>query len=218
MNVYCYFYWSERFNGWRAKIFINLCKIGHALWAESIFVGPPSKKIQLSYIACKYLLFITACLENGIRKKLHLIFLLIITWFGFSTAVQPKSDCNLGMNQDMEILRSSHVLGRFHQWRWNQMLNKKNLESLPVISSLRGNDQSGRAPGMRSWVAAAITLRRDTLFKEVTESAFLQKHVNLTIHLISNEVWRWWPYKKQRQFQQIWENPSFRLQTSQMFL
>lgn len=34
------------------------------------YVGPPSKKNSVIItIACKYLLFITACLENGIRKK-----------------------------------------------------------------------------------------------------------------------------------------------------
>lgn len=80
----------------------------------------------------------------------------------------------LGMNQDMEILRSSHVLGEVPSDRDGiRLLNERIWSHCRVIASLRGNDQSGRAPGVRSWSGSLpITLRRDTrFFKEVTESA-----------------------------------------------
>lgn len=66
-----YFYWSKNFNGWRAKIFIKIyARLAIFYGAESILCGPPPKKNSVIItIACKYLLFITACLENGIRKK-----------------------------------------------------------------------------------------------------------------------------------------------------
>lgn len=41
-----------------------------------------------------------------------IIFLLVVTWFEFSTEVDHKSAWILAMNQDMEMFRSSQVLGK----------------------------------------------------------------------------------------------------------
>lgn len=98
---------------------------------------------------------------------------------------------------------------RFHLIEMESDTEWKNLESLQGYRQPEGKwpVRKGTWCEKLEWQPADNPQKRYTLFKGSNRIGFLQKHVNLTIHLISNEVWRWWPYKKRGSFNKFEKIP-----------
>ncbi len=94
------------------KSFLKLMHVLGVLWNIVYFMWvPPQNFSVVITVACKYLLFITVCLENGIKKKHYFPSDCHMIWIFHCSSTKSQIGI-LGMNQVVETLRSSHVLGR----------------------------------------------------------------------------------------------------------
>lgn len=144
--------WMDRGPKMFPKVYVWL-----AVFAEynPLYVGPREKFSGVITVVCKYLLFITTWLENGIKKKPLFFF-----WLSHDLNFPLKSTTSqlgiLAMNYDMKMLKSGHVLGNAYDGDGTRYRMKE----FGVIAGLsRAWGEIASQEGHLAWEARATACR-----------------------------------------------------------